>query len=184
MMSIILSKNKGFPLTHEELDQNLEELDTKVKHLEQMSLPGEGIKEITQEGDEIIFESTFGRRLGRVRLPMPLFHHMGLWKGHTSYVYGSLVTWENKVYFCHTSHVSESIFNELMWSLLLYVPEPERAEPSGVNSAPQPFPSLPLYHKDTLPEPAMGRLCLMTESTGLFMLMGCGDKWHTVQKVA
>lgn len=184
-MSIILSKNKGSPLTFEELDQNFEELDKKVKHLEETSLPGEGLKEIIQEGDELIFESTFGRNLGRARLPIPLFHHQGVWKAKTSYVYGSLVTWQNKVYCCHTSHVSEEILSESMWSLLLHVPEVEKQHiASSSTETAQALPLLPLYDKEVLPEPTLGKLCLMTDSTGLFMVIGGGDKWHTFQKLA
>ncbi|MBA4749564.1 MAG: hypothetical protein H2057_02975 [Alphaproteobacteria bacterium] len=184
-MSMTLSRNKGSPLTFEELDQNFEELDKKVKHLEETSLPGEGLKEIIQEGDELIFESTFGRNLGRARLPMPLFHHKGVWKAQTSYVYGSLVTWQNKVYCCHTSHVSEEILSEHMWSLLLQVPETEKQVIATSSAeAAQTLPLLPLYDKEVLPEPAMGKLCLMTDSTGLFVLIGGCDKWHTFQKLA
>ena len=61
-MPLVYRAHKGSPLTAPELDGNFENLDKRLQALESSPLMAEGIKEIRQDGDQLIIDRERPRR--------------------------------------------------------------------------------------------------------------------------
>lgn len=118
-MAITLWRHKCAPLTIDELDKNFEDLDVRLKALENQTTHHEILHKISLEGDELCFENSFGLSLGRVRLPMPRFTYRGVWGKDRDYVYADIVHHQGGVYFCQRSHSSQIDFQDQYWGVLM-----------------------------------------------------------------
>ncbi|MBY0462926.1 MAG: hypothetical protein K2Q34_07075 [Alphaproteobacteria bacterium] len=105
-MPIVYREYKGAPLSVQEIDGNFKHLDERLTALESGPLMAEGIKEIRQEGDQLIIEGTFGRMFGPFVLPKYLPNVRGEWTAGIRYVYGDWVNYKKALYFCKQAHVS------------------------------------------------------------------------------
>ena len=105
-MPIVYRAHKGAPLSIQEIDGNFEHLDKRLQALEEGPLMAEGIKEIRQEGDQLIIEGTHGRTFGPFVLPRYLPIVKGEWAPDQRYAYGDWVSYKKALFFCTTPHVS------------------------------------------------------------------------------
>ena len=106
-MPIVYREHKGAPLSIQEMDENFKHLDERLTALESGPLMAEGIKEIRQEGDQLIIEGTHGRTFGPFVLPKYLPNMRGEWMARVRYAYGDWMHYKRTLYFCTTPHVSE-----------------------------------------------------------------------------
>ena len=105
-MPIVYREHKGAPLSVQEMDENFKHLDERLTALESGPLMAEGIKEIHQDGDQLIIEGTHGRRFGPFVLPRYLPNVRGEWTAGVRYAYGDWVSYKKALYFCKIAHVS------------------------------------------------------------------------------
>ena len=105
-MPIVYREHKGAPLSTQEMDENFKHLDERLAALESEPLMVEGIKEIRQEGDQLIIEGAFGRTFGPFVLPKYLPNVRGEWTADVRYAYGDWVGHKKALYFCKIAHVS------------------------------------------------------------------------------
>ena len=105
-MPIVYRMHKRSPLTPSEMDGNFENLDKRLQDLESGPLMAEGIKEIRQDGDQLIIEGTFGRLFGPFILPKYLPHVRGEWSPNVRYAFGDWVGYQKALYFCREAHHS------------------------------------------------------------------------------
>ncbi len=108
-MTITYRNLKGAPLSADELDQNFRELHQRLEELEEGKASA-GVRKITQEGPDILFESTTGEILGRVTVPLMHFRPRGPWASRENYLFYDLCLFEEKTYLCKTPHKSGDDF--------------------------------------------------------------------------
>ncbi len=116
-MALILRTTKGEPLTIAEMDQNLMELDQRLKTLEDLAQADNPLQIETQQ-DTLIFRNGMGDEIGRAALPRWIPRLRGDWQVGETYAFGDWVRYESRLYFCLTAHVAEA-FDETKWQLLL-----------------------------------------------------------------
>lgn len=63
-MVLVLRREKGGPLTSDELDGNFEWLEEKIQALEDIPTQGEGIDQVVQEGSRIRLIGSYGKDFG------------------------------------------------------------------------------------------------------------------------
>ena len=63
-MVLVLRREKGGPLTSDELDCNFEWLEEKIQALEDIPSQGEGIDQVVQEGSQIRLIGSYGTDFG------------------------------------------------------------------------------------------------------------------------
>ena len=107
-MSITYRKQKGSPLTIEEMDNNFLDIVKRLFELEKTPLCAEGIKEIVQEGDQITIKGTFGSSFGPFSLPKVLPQAKGKWKENVAYAFSDYVQYEQSLYICTKGNLSTS----------------------------------------------------------------------------
>ena len=71
-MTLFLRREKGAPLTSEELDGNFETLDERIVSLEESPLQGEGLAEVIEEGDQVRLVGSYGTDFGGFSLKKTL----------------------------------------------------------------------------------------------------------------
>lgn len=119
-MPIIYRKQKGSPLTIEEMDENFAQLERRLHDIETVPSLAEGIKEIKQQGDQLTIFGTHGSVFGPFILPKYLPNPRGSWLTNTRYAFGDWVNYKESLYFCSHGHTSESFEKEThFWTLLL-----------------------------------------------------------------
>ena len=69
-MGIVLRSIKGEPLTVQEMDQNMMELDCRIKALEDLSQAETAIT-VENVHDSLVFKNGLGTEVGRAILPKP-----------------------------------------------------------------------------------------------------------------
>lgn len=198
-MTLTLRSEKGAPLTIEELDNNFRELSARLEHLEAGNFAIESLKEVTIEGGELVFTSSFGREVGRCPLPVPSLHARGRWRKNTDYCPGQTVTLKEKAFLCKVAHTSQRSFehDQDKWQLFLEhvpqaaqsgcFPQKTRGLPSKMRASDPPphssWGSLPLYEKNTLPEPLLGKIGVLIENNKEPQIVfGTGRKWKKIFK--
>lgn len=124
-MAIILRSIKGEPLTMAEMDQNMAELDCRIKTLEDLSQAETAIT-VENVHDALVFKNGLGIEVGRAVLPKWMPRVRGEWQPGEVYAYGDWVRFEGRLYFCTAPHVApyavsdgEVVFGEKNWELLL-----------------------------------------------------------------
>jgi hypothetical protein len=109
-MGIVYRRQKGEPLTIEEMDGNFANLDSRIKSLEtNPSLSGgvaEGVASVTQEGDRLTIHGSFGTVLGQVTLPKAFPNPRGKWTPETAYYVMDWVQEKGGIYSCLSPHRS------------------------------------------------------------------------------
>jgi hypothetical protein len=113
-MVITYRKLKGSPLSIDELDQNFRELHERLEKLETQAGEGAfgGLKKISQEGQEIVFEDTQGGELGRFKAPVLRFNPTGEWQKGKEYQIYDLVAYDKKIFYCTKAHLSSSTYTD------------------------------------------------------------------------
>ena len=106
-MAIVLRKEKGSPLTIEEMDGNFEHLNEKLCNLESSFFQAEGIKSFQQTNDIVEVMGTFGTILGRLKLPKLFPIIKGQWQERTLYTLNDWVVYDNCLFMCCFDHLSE-----------------------------------------------------------------------------
>jgi hypothetical protein len=121
-MPIIYRRDKGGPLTIEEVDGNFADLDRRLRLLETEGIQAEGIGRIRQEGEIIIITGTRGTAFGRLTLPKVIPNPKGAWKTDTAYAVLDWVQRERNLYACVLPHRS-ALFDEDLragyWKILM-----------------------------------------------------------------
>ena len=112
-MAIVYRKEKGSPLSLEEMDGNFRDLEDRLKAVEESPAAAEGIKEIKVEGEIMSIQGSHGTDFGSFKLPVYLPHNRGLWKKEQPYAIGDWVQFEKGLYGCEIPHRSEDFFTEL-----------------------------------------------------------------------
>lgn len=124
-MGIVLRSVKGEPLTVAEMDQNLRELDSRIKTLEDLA-HAETAFSVESSCESIVFKNGLGFEVGRAVLPKWMPRVRGEWQPGEVYALGDWVRFEGKLYFCNAAHVApfslaegEDVFDAKNWDLLL-----------------------------------------------------------------
>jgi hypothetical protein len=124
-MAIILRSIKGEPLTVVEMDQNMAELDCRIKTLEDLAQAETAIT-VENVHDALVFKNGLGLEVGRVVLPKWMPRVRGEWQPGEVYAYGDWVRYEGVLYFCNVAHVvpyavadGGTSFEKKNWQLLL-----------------------------------------------------------------
>lgn len=76
-MVLVFRREKGGPLTSDELDGNFEWLEEKIQNLEDIPTQGEGIDQVVQEGSQIRFIGSYGKDFGTFSLCQNLRVYQG-----------------------------------------------------------------------------------------------------------
>jgi hypothetical protein len=116
-MALILRTTKGEPLSIAEMDQNLMELDNRLKTLEDLAQVDNPLQIETQH-NTLIFRNGMGDEIGRALLPRWVPRPRGDWRIGETYVFGDWVRYDSRLYFCLTAHVAD-VFEVTQWELLL-----------------------------------------------------------------
>jgi hypothetical protein len=116
-MALILRTIKGEPLTIAEMDQNLMELDQRIKALEDLA-QAEASIHIETRHDTLVFKNGIGEEIGRTTLPRWMPRPRGDWKVGETYAFGDWVRYDSKLYFCVRAHIAGE-FNDEQWQLLM-----------------------------------------------------------------
>jgi hypothetical protein len=124
-MALILRSIKGAPLTVVEMDQNMAELDCRLKALEDLAQAETAIT-VENVHDSLVFKNGLGIEVGRAVLPKWMPRVRGEWQPGEVYAFGDWVRFEGKMYFCIAAHVApfsvsegERAFDVKNWQLLL-----------------------------------------------------------------
>ncbi len=124
-MGIVLRSIKGEPLTMTELDQNMSELDCRIKVLEDLAQAETAIK-VENVHDALVFKNGLGIEVGRAVLPKWMPRVRGEWQPGEVYAYGDWIRFEGKLYFCIAAHVApfavaagQAAFEGKHWELLI-----------------------------------------------------------------
>lgn len=170
-MPITYRREKGSPLTTEEIDENFRELESRLNALTANSEGGEGLGKIYLAGDQISFTGTFGADFGTFTLPKASLSPCVAWATQTPYKTHDVVTVESSLYCCTQEHMSTIWAQDSpFWKLAFTFPQP-------------PPPSLPLYEKASLPETEiMGKLAVLLEEEGPTLIFFNGNKWQRLIK--
>ena len=67
-MGIVLRKEKGMPLTSEDMDGNFQELLDRIIALEETPTMGEGIAQVIEDHGEVQLIGSYGSHLGAFKL--------------------------------------------------------------------------------------------------------------------
>jgi len=121
-MPIIYRRDKGGPLTIEEVDGNFANLDRRLQHLETAGIQAEGIGRIRQEGEIIEITGTRGTIFGRFILPKVIPNPKGAWQTDTHYALLDWVQREGGLYACVLPHHSRLFADDLRsgyWKILV-----------------------------------------------------------------
>ena len=169
-MTITYRKEKGSPLTVQEIDNNFKELETRLNALEEHSEDVEGLGKIHVEGDQLHFQGTFGKDFGTFTLPQATLNPRGPWIPQTPYKKLDLVTFANALYYCMEDHQATAWDEDKpFWKLILSLPPP-------------PSSTLPLYEKASLPETeTIGKLALLLEAEGTSLIFFNGKTWQQLE---
>lgn len=191
-MPLTLRSEKQAPLTVEELDQNFKELSDRIERLEKGNFPIETLDKIRHEGQEIVFMSSQGRELGRCPLPVPALQGRGVWQKEAAYCPGDLVDYEKSLFLCRHHHIAQEAppLEGKNWTLLCCLASDKDKErllqediPEGAN-APGSFPNikeLPLYERETLPKPSLGKVgILLAPREKPKLIFSTGQNWEPV----
>eukprot|EP01035_Chromulina_nebulosa_P020447 gene20447-26531_t len=87
------------------MDQNMTELDQRLKRLEDLSMAEAAITVEDHQG-ALVFKNGLGEEVGRAVLPRWMPRLRGDWQPGEVYAFGDWVRFEHKVYFCKTPHVT------------------------------------------------------------------------------
>lgn len=124
-MAIVLRSIKGEPLTMAEMDQNMAELDCRIKMLEDLAQAETAIT-VENVHDALVFKNGLGIEVGRAVLPKWMPRVRGEWQPGEVYAYGDWIRFEGQLYFCTAPHVvpyavsdGEAAFERKHWELLL-----------------------------------------------------------------
>ncbi|ARN84322.1 hypothetical protein [Candidatus Nucleicultrix amoebiphila] len=171
-MPIIYRKDKGSPLSFEELDGNFLDLDKRLRSLECKEVYGEGIATISREGDQLVFKNSLGEKVGQCTLPMPILKATGPWKSDTDYCIHDLISHGQLTLLCIKSHRSSSRFEDHQhcWQTLV----------EGLTSAKTSFSMVGLCEKTTIPKPSVGQLVCVIDEKPLKLLISDGTGWHQI----
>jgi len=121
-MPIIYRRDKGGPLTIEEVDGNFADLDRRLRLLETDGTQAEGIARIHQEGEILEITGTRGTAFGRFRLPKVIPNPKGAWKTDTPYTILDWVQVGRSLYACVLPHRSGVFADDLRagsWKILV-----------------------------------------------------------------
>ncbi|MES2252812.1 MAG: hypothetical protein V4482_03900 [Pseudomonadota bacterium] len=124
-MAILLNSIKGEPLTAREIDQNMAELDCRIKTLEDLAQAETAIT-VENVHDALVFKNGLGIEVGRAILPKWMPRVRGEWQLGEVYVFGDWVRFEGSLYFCIAPHIvpytvpeGEMAFDKSKWELLI-----------------------------------------------------------------
>lgn len=183
-MGVVLWKHKGGELSPQELDGNFEDLSARLGLLEGLETSGQGIREITLEGDELFFHGWTEALLGRVRLPVPRLHFKGAWCEGQDYTYADVIRRGAALYFCHRAHPGQSHFDNAFWTLMLGENDACHVSSSQGHVSSAHGDAMPLqvtiYDAAHMPAPQMGALVVSLGADGAVLMLGTRDGWHRV----
>ena len=186
-MGVVLWKHKGCELSPQELDGNFEDLSARLGLLEILEASGQGIREITLEGDELIFHGWAEALLGRVRLPVPRLHFKGAWCEGQDYTYADVVRKGAALYFCHRAHLGQSHFDKEFWTLMLGEDDACHASSSqdlAVSAHGEAAPLQVATHDAAhMPTPQIGGLVVSLGADGATLMLGTRGGWHKITSV-
>jgi len=124
-MAILLHSIKGEPLTTLEMDQNISQLDCRIKALEDLAQTETAITVDTLH-DSLVFKNGLGIEVGRAILPKWMPRVRGEWQSGEVYAFGDWVRFDGKLYFCTAAHRvpyavpdGETPFDTHKWELLI-----------------------------------------------------------------
>ncbi len=104
-MSILLRSHKGAPLTAAEMDANMNELDQRLKRLEDLSM-AETKMTVEHRNGLLVFKNGLNEACGRAELPRWTPRLRGEWQAGGAYAVGDWVRFKGKVYVCKGFHVA------------------------------------------------------------------------------
>jgi hypothetical protein len=110
-MAILLRNHKGMPLTAQEMDHNMAELDQRLKRLEDLSMAETRIT-IEHQAGLLVFKNGLNEELGQVELPRWMPRARGEWQAGEVYSFGDWVRFDGKLYFCKTPHVAPFVASQ------------------------------------------------------------------------
>lgn len=120
-MGIVYRQSKQEPLTIEEMDGNFAYLEERLKFLEDKPPVAEGVASLTQEGDQVTFQGTFGTHLGKILLPKAFPACRGKWLSETSYCVLDWVQFQQGIYSCVKAHTSKNFEEDKgCWALVFH----------------------------------------------------------------
>ena len=111
-MAIILRKEKGAPLTSDELDGNFQNINERLCFLEMNPSQAEGIKQMKQINDIVEVVGTFGDVLGRFKLPKLFPRIQGKWEEKVVYTSNDWVIKGDCLFMCCIDHTAEDFETE------------------------------------------------------------------------
>ena len=115
-MTIIYCLQKGAPLTREEADGKIRDLDQRLSALEKNQRVGEGgteaIASIKLEQDALALKGVSGNSLGKICLPAAGWNPKGEWQSGQPYSKLDLVYLQNSLYLCVAPHTSGEFMGE------------------------------------------------------------------------
>ena len=121
-MAIIYRQQKKEPLTIEEMDGNFAILERQIKDLESNRPLIESIATITQEGDRLTFQGTFGTILGHATLPKAFPNYRQIWQADTAYHVLDWVQVKQSLYACIQPHTSKDFSeDQASWALVFEI---------------------------------------------------------------
>ncbi|MGV8948974.1 MAG: hypothetical protein ACOH2E_06410 [Candidatus Paracaedibacter sp.] len=121
-MGIIYRHQKKEPLTIAEMDGNFATLEKQIKNLESNPPLIESIATITQEGDRLTFQGTFGTILGHAILPKAFPNYRQKWQVDVAYHVLDWVQVKNSLYSCTQPHTSKDFSeDQASWALVFEV---------------------------------------------------------------
>jgi hypothetical protein len=121
-MPIIYRRDKGGPLTIEEVDGNFADLDRRLRLLETDGIQAEGVARIRQEGETLEITGTRGTAFGRFTLPKVIPTPKGAWKTDAAYTVLDWVQMGRNLYACVLPHRSGIFTDDLRagsWKILV-----------------------------------------------------------------
>ncbi|MFN7709860.1 MAG: hypothetical protein ACK5O7_02705 [Holosporales bacterium] len=183
-MPLIYRRDKGIPLTMEELDGNFQFLHDRLALVEQLGQDSGGAPGFTieQQGDVLIFRGADRQTLGQFRIPIPHLSPRGTWQPQTTYAVLDLVHAEGGSYVCKTAHTSTSFAGDRAhWQPLLAASGKDLESLNQTGEATKSTETaLPIYDWATLPNPAPGLMVVVADTEGPAVLVAMGQKWWTL----
>ena len=168
-MQIIYRSQKGSPLTIQEIDGNFQELETRIKALDEKVGKGstESLAAVNCKGETLEFIGTQGTKFPSVKLPIMRWEAKGGWKKNAAYKAHDVVSYQQSLYLCMREHQSAVEFQTQNWQKILEIPKPEIQ-----------LDTLPFYSKQTLPkEVKLGALGLLEDQQGPKPIYFDGKQW-------
>lgn len=182
-MPLIYRKDKGVPLTIEELDGNFQFLHERMSVIERLQGATEQPFQfqVEQKGDVIVFKDASGKSAGQFRIPIPHLQPRGAWIPQVSYQVMDLVSYQDSTYICAQSHESSTFEAEQSCWQRLVTSFPTEARENLVGeegNAPLSSQSMvPIYTRATLPKAASGTMAILFEDNSPKLVMAFGEKW-------